>query len=104
MPPPGSRQPDQKEIDAFVAWMEAELDGPPTGGSRVRPVAGHVGIQRLTRTEYGTAVNHLLGIELTDAIRDLFLGCRRRGFALRRGELERSQLVETHRQGFVRRT
>ena len=29
MPPPGSRQPDQKEIDAFVAWMEAELDGPP---------------------------------------------------------------------------
>jgi mono/diheme cytochrome c family protein len=64
MPPPGSRQPDQKEIDAFVAWMEAELDGPPTGGSRVRPVAGHVGIQRLTRTEYGTAVNHLLGIEL----------------------------------------
>jgi mono/diheme cytochrome c family protein len=64
MPPPGSRQPDQKEIDAFVAWMEAELDGPPTGGSKVRLVAGHVGIQRLTRTEYGTAVNHLLGIEL----------------------------------------
>jgi mono/diheme cytochrome c family protein len=64
MPPPGSRQPDQKEIDAFVAWMEAELDGPPTSGSTVRPVAGHVGIQRLTRTEYGTAVNHLLGIEL----------------------------------------
>ena len=29
MPPPGSRQPDQKEIDAFVAWMEATLDAPP---------------------------------------------------------------------------
>ena len=28
MPPPGSRQPDQKEIDAFVAWMEATLDAP----------------------------------------------------------------------------
>ena len=23
MPPPGSRQPDQTEIDTFVAWMEA---------------------------------------------------------------------------------
>src|SRR6185503_12434075 len=28
MPPPGSRQPDQKEIDAFVAWMETTLDAP----------------------------------------------------------------------------
>ena len=28
MPPPGSRQPDQKEIDAFVAWMEVTLDAP----------------------------------------------------------------------------
>ena len=26
MPPPGSRQPDQREIDAFVTWMEAQLD------------------------------------------------------------------------------
>ena len=26
MPPPGSRQPPQREIDAFVAFMEAELD------------------------------------------------------------------------------
>jgi mono/diheme cytochrome c family protein len=73
MPPPGSRQPDQKEIDAFVMWMEAELDGPPKGGHYdgpplgghyVRRVAGHVPIQRLTRTEFGTAVNDLLGIEL----------------------------------------
>jgi mono/diheme cytochrome c family protein len=64
MPPPGSRQPDQKEIDAFVGWMEAELDGPSKGGPAVRPVAGHVPIQRLTRTEFGAAVNDLLGIEL----------------------------------------
>ena len=26
MPPPGSRQPDQREIDSFVTWMEAKLD------------------------------------------------------------------------------
>ena len=59
MPPPGSRQPDQREIDAFATWMEAKLDG-ATGGA----VAGHVPMQRLTRTEFGTAVNDLLGIEL----------------------------------------
>ena len=60
MPPPGSRQPDQKEIDAFVASMEAKLDSVATG-----PVgAGHVPMQRMTRTEYATAVNDLLSIEL----------------------------------------
>ncbi len=59
MPPPGSRQPDQREVDAFVAWLEATLDAAPGGR-----VAGHVPIQRLTRTEFGTAVNDLLGIEL----------------------------------------
>ncbi len=72
MPPPGSRQPDQKEIDAFVTWMEASLDAVARGvrasaeakASALRRRAGHVPIQRLTRTEFGTAVNDLLGIEL----------------------------------------
>src|SRR5688572_4874326 len=67
MPPPGSRQPDQKEIDAFAAWMERALDAPPVSAanaSALRPRAGHVPIQRLTRTEFGAAVNDLLGIEL----------------------------------------
>jgi mono/diheme cytochrome c family protein len=72
MPPPGSRQPDQREIDAFVAWMEATLDAQPAlsalsadaKASALRPRAGHVPIQRLTRTEFGAAVNDLLGIEL----------------------------------------
>ena len=59
MPPPGSRQPDQKDIDAFVAWMEGKLDASASGR-----VAGHVPMQRMTRTEYGAAVNDLLGIEL----------------------------------------
>src|SRR5437773_5268167 len=59
MPPPGNRQPDQREIDAFTSWMEATLDSPAGG-----PVAGHVPIQRLTRTEFATAVSDLLGIEL----------------------------------------
>jgi mono/diheme cytochrome c family protein len=66
MPPPGSRQPGQPEIDAFVTWMETRLDAPAAAEPRQsRQVkAGHVPIQRLTRTEFGTAVNELLGIEL----------------------------------------
>src|SRR5579871_837006 len=39
MPPPGNPQPSQKEIDAFVAWMENNLDTHPKG-----PRAGYVPI------------------------------------------------------------
>ena len=60
MPPPGSRQPEQREIDAFVAWTEAALD---RAAARA-PAAGHVGLQRLTRTEFAAAVGDLLAIEL----------------------------------------
>jgi hypothetical protein len=60
MPPPGSRQPEQREIDTFVNWMEGQLDAAAGRG----PAAGHVPLQRMTRTEYATAVNDLLGLEL----------------------------------------
>jgi hypothetical protein len=59
MPPPGSRQPDQKDIDAFVASIETRLDTATKG-----PKAGHVPIQRLNRTEYVTAVKELVGVEV----------------------------------------
>ena len=59
MPPPGSPQPDQKDIDAFVSSMENELDR--NAGA---PKAGHVGIQRLSRTEYAAAVKALVGVEI----------------------------------------
>jgi len=59
MPPPGSRQPSQAEVDAFVAALESALDA-----AAGRPPAGRVGIQRLTRTEYATAVKDLLGVEI----------------------------------------
>ena len=59
MPPPGSPQPEQKDIDAFVAWMENKLDNNPSA-----PTAGHVGIQRLSRTEYAAAVKALVGVEI----------------------------------------
>ncbi len=59
MPPPGSRQPDQTEVDAFIGSLEDALDR-----NAARPAAGHVPIQRMTRTEYGIAVKDLLGVEI----------------------------------------
>jgi mono/diheme cytochrome c family protein len=59
MPPPGSPQPDQKDIDGFIAWMENELDRNPAA-----PKAGYVGIQRLSRTEYAAAVKALVGVDI----------------------------------------
>ena len=59
MPPPGSAQPAQQDVDAFVAWMENTLDTHATG-----PRAGHVPIQRLNRTEYIASVKALLDVEL----------------------------------------
>src|SRR5262245_11517565 len=47
MPPPGSPQPAQKDLDSFIGWMENKLDTQAKG-----PKAGHVPIQRLNRTEY----------------------------------------------------
>src|SRR6185295_8134133 len=65
MPPPGSPQPAQKDVDAFVGWMENTLDTKAKG-----PKAAHVPIQRLNRTEYVASVKALVGVELkaTDAL------------------------------------
>jgi mono/diheme cytochrome c family protein len=62
MPPPGSAQPEPKDVDAFVGWMENTLDTQARG-----PRAGHVPIQRLNRTEYVASVKALLGVELKAA-------------------------------------
>src|SRR6185369_15614151 len=59
MPPPGSPQPAQKEVDSFVGWMENTLDTHAKA-----PKAGHVPIQRLNRTEYAASVKALVGVEL----------------------------------------
>jgi len=59
MPPPGSPQPPQKDVDSFVAWMENTLDTHAKG-----PSAGYVPIQRLNRTEYAATVKALVGVEV----------------------------------------
>jgi len=59
MPPPGSPQPAQRDVDSFVAWMEGALAARAKG-----PTAGYVPIQRLNRTEYAASVKMLLGVEV----------------------------------------
>ena len=59
MPPPGSPQPPQKDVDSFVAWMESALDTHAKG-----PKAGYVPIQRLNRTEYAASVKALVGVDV----------------------------------------
>jgi hypothetical protein len=59
MPPPGSPQPPQKDVDTFVAWMENNLDARGNG-----PKAGYVPMQRLNRSEYAATVKALVGVEV----------------------------------------
>src|SRR5262244_3848107 len=63
MPPPGSPQPPQKDVDSFVAWMENALDS-AAGDSAKSPKAGYVPIQRLNRAEYAASVKALLGVDV----------------------------------------
>jgi len=67
MPPPGSPQPAQKDVDSFVAWMENTLDtaaASPKAGPAASPKAGYVPVQRLNRTEYAATVKALVGVEV----------------------------------------
>ena len=64
MPPPGSPQPPQKDVDSFVAWMENALDSAAGGGNAKGPKAGYVPIQRLNRTEYAASVKALVGVDV----------------------------------------
>jgi mono/diheme cytochrome c family protein len=59
MPPPGSPQPPQKDVDSFTAWMENTLDSHSKGST-----AGYVPIERLNRTEYVASVKALVGVDV----------------------------------------
>src|SRR5437870_2052970 len=64
MPPPGSPQPPQKDVDSFVAWMENTLDSAAGDAHAKGPKAGYVLIQRLNRTEYAASVKALVGVDV----------------------------------------
>lgn len=61
MPPPGRPQPEQTELDALVAWIEATID------EQAKPGIGYVQAQRLTRSEYAHAVKGLLAVDIDAA-------------------------------------
>ena len=59
MPPPGSEQPPQESIDAFVSWLENGLDN-----NAGIPRAGHVPVQRMNRNEYARSIKELVGVDI----------------------------------------
>jgi hypothetical protein len=58
MPPPGNPQPPGDEIDGLIASLERSID------ERAPREAGYVAAQRLSRSEYATAVKALLDVEI----------------------------------------
>src|SRR5579862_1570972 len=66
MPPPGSPQPQQNDIDAFSAWMEGALDSRALDTHAKGQKAGYVPVERLNRTEYAASVKDLLGVDVNE--------------------------------------
>lgn len=60
MPPPGARQPEAASVEAFATWLETSLDR----AAAASPDPGRVALHRLNRTEYGNAVEELLGVRV----------------------------------------
>src|SRR5688572_27561177 len=64
MPPAGSPRPDKAAHDAFVQWVEGELDA----AAAARPDPGRTEpFHRLNRTEYRNAIHDLLDLDINVA-------------------------------------
>ena len=63
MPPPGRRRPDKPTLDAFVTWLETELDRE----AAAHPNPGRPADHRLNQFEYGNAIRDLLALEIDAA-------------------------------------
>ena len=63
MPPPGRRRPDRPTLDAFVTWLETELDREAVA----HPNPGRPADHRLNQFEYGNAIRDLLELEIDAA-------------------------------------
>src|SRR5262252_9290511 len=59
MPPPGAKQPEQKEVDSLIGYLEAKLDA-----NTALPHSSFVGVQRMSRTEYIASVKALVGVDV----------------------------------------
>ena len=64
MPPAGRPRPDAETVDAFVGWLEDELD---EAWARAPEPGRTATFHRLNRTEYRNAIRDLLAIEI-DAV------------------------------------
>jgi hypothetical protein len=64
MPPAGRPRPDAETVDAFVGWLEDELDAV---WARAPEPGRTATFHRLNRTEYRNAIRDLLAIEI-DAV------------------------------------
>src|SRR4051812_48761683 len=63
MPPPGSKQPEAKDIDSLVSWLETSLDK----AEGKAHIPDQVVLHRLNRKEYANAVHDLLAVEFDAA-------------------------------------
>ena len=59
MPPPGAKQPEQKDVDSLIGYLETKLDANTT-----LPHSSFVGVQRMSRTEYIASVKALVGVDV----------------------------------------
>lgn len=76
MPPPGGPHPPIEKVHALVSALETDIDN---AAKKKGPIPGHVAIHRLSRTEYATTVENLLGVKIdaekllpADAVSDGF--------------------------------
>lgn len=59
MPPPGEERPDSGAVDAFVAWLEGNLDQQQASRD-----PGEKLLHRMNRTEYANAIRDLLKLDI----------------------------------------
>ena len=62
MPPAGRPRPDRAAHEAFVTWLEAELDR----AAAAAPYPGRPAVRRLTTAEYVNAVRDLLALDVDE--------------------------------------
>ena len=61
MPPAGRPRPTAEELEAFLTWLEGELDG---AWAETRDPGRTATFHRLNRTEYTNAIRDLLAVEI----------------------------------------